>query len=60
VHFESYTQLFTFREDVFMLGESSAEVQPKIFDVFCLIELSFVYLDWGTCFCTCGEYDMSG
>jgi hypothetical protein len=29
MHFrEGYTQLFTFRKDVFMLGESSVVVQP--------------------------------
>jgi hypothetical protein len=61
VHFhEGYTQLFTFRKDVFMPGESSVEVQPYILDVFCLGDLSLVYVDWGTCFSMRGQCDANG
>jgi hypothetical protein len=61
VHFrEGYSQLFTFPKDVLMPGESSVDVQPWRLDVFCLGELSLVYVDWGTRFCTCGECDVNG
>jgi hypothetical protein len=49
---------FRFGEDVFMLGESSVEVQPYILDLFCSRELDIVDVNRGTRFSSRGECDV--